>query len=665
LKADRQSFWQMQDQARGQTIWLTVVFAAVFAFTITVTVIATRIGIQMLVASETDSSGTDFLIESSQAAFPNFFDLLAIVLSSGVVLIGAWIKHTQLADGGHVIAHMMGGRRIDSDPRNPKERRLLNVVEEMSIASGIPVPPVYVLHNESSINAFAAGLNPANAVLGFSSGSIEKLNRDELQGVVAHEFSHIFNGDMRLNMRLITLIAGLQSIAHVGRFLLDSDNHRSTSDDRDDKLALFGFILMLVGLFGAFMAGIVKAAVSRQREYLADATAMQYTRNPDGIGGALLKILKGDFTLGNYFAKEASHFLFAAESSYFSMSTHPPLRDRVKRVAPDLLKAFENGSLKIEDEPATESFQTPINASQKAQASRLSTVGFAAAGFSPNAAPSATKAPPTSTTTESHSVPIIQTTFDATIAITSILAVENLRIVQNKKTAVDSSVGVNTASVIKTFSEDSEFEKLVHQQIANYMAIDLNTALEMRATVMKLALPHVRKMAKLDREKFYKFAESLCRTNEHISIFEGACLAVLRKAFAIPAEKATMSFTDSASHLLSAISNSVQSPHPENETVDALKAFQAGRTFLISQKIPGLQVAQIRYIRAADQSGTTLTDAIWATDRQSLKLKRTILLAIECVALFDRRLSIGEAELLRMIGLALDLPNPNLESSTQ
>ncbi len=652
----------MQDQARGQTLWLTVVFSIVCVATVVATVVATRIGILMLGASDSDSSGTNFLIESSQSAFPNFFDLLAIVLSSAVVLTGAWIKHIQLADGGHVIAHMMGGRRIDSDSKSPKEKRLLNVVEEMSIASGIPVPPVYVLHNETSINAFAAGLNPANAVLGFSSGSIEKLNRDELQGVVAHEFSHIFNGDMRLNMRLITLIAGLQSIAHVGRFLLDSDRPRSSSDKRDSNLALFGFVLMLVGLFGAFMAGIVKAAVSRQREYLADATAMQYTRNPDGIGGALLKIMKGDFNLDNFFAKEASHFLFAAESSYFSMSTHPPLRDRVERVAPDLLKAFENGSLIIEDEPAPESFQTPSDGSQNAQASRLSTVGFAAAGISPNTAPPATKAPPTSPATETFTFPVIQTTFDATIAITSIFAMENLRIVQNQKIAVDSSVGANTASVIKTFSEDSEFKKQVHQQIANYMTIDLKTALEMRAKVMKLALPHLRKMPKLDREKFYKFAESLCRTNDHISIFEGACLAVLNKAFAIPSQKPTMSFTDTASHLLSAISNSVQSPLSENETVDALKAFQAGRTFLISQKIPGLQVAQIRYIRAADQSGTTLTDAIWAADQQSIKQKRALLLAIECVAQFDRRLSIGEAELLRMVGLALDLPNPNLES---
>ncbi len=644
----------MQDQARGQTVWLTIVFAAVFVATVTATIVATRIGIQMLMRSDSDSSGMDLLFVSSQAAFPNFFDLLAIVLSSGVVFIGAWIKHIQLADGGAVIAHMMGGRRIDSSSSNPKEKRLLDVVEEMSIASGIPVPPVYVLHNEPNINAFAAGLNPSNAVLGFSSGSIEKLSRDELQGVVAHEFSHIFNGDMRLNMRLITLIAGLQSIAHVGRFLLDSDRPRSSSNKRNGNLALFGFILMLAGLFGAFMAGIVKAAVSRQREYLADATAMQYTRNPHGIGGALLKIMKGDFGLDNYFAKEASHFLFAAESSYFSLSTHPPLRERVERVAPDLLKAFENGSLKLDYEPAAETIATPIDESPSSQTS-----GLSATGFSANVAASASKAPATSIAANTLNIPTIQSTIDASIAITSILAFENLRIVQTRKVAVESSVGVKMATLIKTYNEDSSFQKRVHSQIAYYMSIEPKTALEMRATVMKLALPYARKMHKLDREKFYQFAEALCESNDHISIFEGACLAVLRKAFALSAKRPNMSFAESASHLLSAISNLVESPHSANEPIDALKGFQAGRTFLISQKIPGLQIAQIRFIRAADQSGAILADSIWTADQQDLKIKRELLLAIECVAEFDRRLSVGEAELLRMVGLALDLPNPN------
>lgn len=573
----------MQDQARGQTVWLTIVFAAVFVATVTATIVATRIGIQMLMRSDSDSSGMDLLFVSSQAAFPNFFDLLAIVLSSGVVFIGAWIKHIQLADGGAVIAHMMGGRRIDSSSSNPKEKRLLNVVEEMSIASGIPVPPVYVLHNEPNINAFAAGLNPSNAVLGFSSGSIEKLSRDELQGVVAHEFSHIFNGDMRLNMRLITLIAGLQSIAHVGRFLLDSDRPRSSSNKRNGNLALFGFILMLAGLFGAFMAGIVKAAVSRQREYLADATAMQYTRNPHGIGGALLKIMKGDFGLNNYFAKEASHFLFAAESSYFSLSTHPPLRERVERVAPDLLKSFENGSLKLDDDPGTEPLATQTDNTPYSQPAQLSTVGFSTAGFAASTEPSISNAQPTSIAANTLNIPTIQSTIDASIAITSILAFENLRIVQIRKVAVESSVGVKMATLIKTYNEDSSFQKRVHSQIAYYMSIEPKTALEMRATVMKLALPYARKMHKLDREKFYQFAEALCESNDHISIFEGACLAVLRKAFALSAKRPNMSFAESASHLLSAISNLVESPHSANEPIDALKGFQAGRTFLISQ----------------------------------------------------------------------------------
>ncbi len=578
-------------------------------------------------------------------AFPAFIDWFALILSGSVILIGAWIKHTQLSEGGQAIAHMMGGRRIDLSRSNPQERRLLNIVEEMSIASGIPVPPVYVLHNEPNINAFAAGLNPANAVLGFSMGSIEKLNRDELQGVVAHEFSHIFNGDMRLNMRLITLVAGLQSIAHVGRFLLDTDSRpRSrSSNDRSGNLALFGFVIMLAGLFGSFMAGVVKAAVSRQREYLADATAMQYTRNPHGIGGALLKIMNDGFSLKNYFAKEASHFLFASDSSYLSLSTHPPLRDRVERVAPELLKSYENGSLNLVLKNGVETDTAPASFD-------LSPASSPTMGFATQASTSKTNSV---STLEFNT---IESAYSASTAIAAILSVENLRIAQGKESKVQNSIGVRTAEALRSYSSEADFHIQFQRQLKLYMDLDISTALERRSRVLKIAMPHIRKLSKPDRQAFYNLADRLSRANDHVSIFEGACLAVLRKAFAVASQTSSMTFADSASQLLSAISNSAVDP------VDALKAFQAGRTYLISQKIPGIQTSLIRYIRPSDQNGEVIIAALQTADLQSTKVKRGLLLSIESAALFDRKISSGEAELLRMVGLALDLPNPSLES---
>lgn len=638
----------MQDHARGQTVWLVVVFVFVFLLTVALTVLAARLGLIMMTASESRTYQPQFASPTG-SLFSFGIDWIAIGLSSAVILIGALVKKIQLSEGGQVIAHMMGGRRIDHDTPNLKEKRLLNVVEEMSIASGIPVPPVYVLHNESTINAFAAGLNPANAVLGFSKGAIEKLNRDELQGVVAHEFSHIFNGDMRLNMRLITLIAGLQSIAHVGRFFLDTDSHSSRSSrDRDSKLALFGFVIMIIGLFGAFMAGLVKSAVSRQREYLADATAMQYTRNPNGIGGALLKIMSDGFSLNNFFAKEASHFLFASEANHFSFSTHPPLRDRVQRISPELLKQFESGNFRISIEPLEEEASPKKNDST---ASLFATASFAATDLTPKDASHAEN---------SHlEIARIETALDGTIAIAAILSIENLRIAKNKDQGISSEVGVRLAQAFKRYSAENGFQQFsasVYRQIEDYMNLDINEALLRRTTVLRFAIPQVRKLDKAQRAQFFLLADSIVKANEHVSIFEGACLAVLRKALAIPNKAANLSLADSSSHLLSAIANMT------SDTVDSIKAFQAGRTYLASQRAPGVELSQIRYIRAADQSGELLAHAFQSADQQSLKVKRALISSIETAAMFDRKVSPGEAELLRMVGLALDMPNPRLES---
>src|SRR6185503_17791553 len=180
-----------------------------------------------------------------------------------------------------------GARRVTSDTRDPLERRLVNVVEEMSIASGVRVPAVYVMDGEAGINAFAAGYDVSDSVVTVTRGTLETLNRDELQGVVAHEFSHILNGDMRLNVRMIGVLAGIVFIGAIGEFVM-----RGARGSRDKGLYLFfgGLALFIVGYAGLFFARLIKAAVSREREFLADASSVQFTRNPDGIAGALDQI---------------------------------------------------------------------------------------------------------------------------------------------------------------------------------------------------------------------------------------------------------------------------------------------------------------------------------------------------------------------------------------
>ncbi len=283
----------------------------------------------------------------------------------GTVLLvtsGSLYKMAALRDGGESVALMLGGRLVDPNSSDLHERKLLNVVEEMAIASGIPVPPVYVLDEEDGINAFAAGYSSEDAVIGVTRGCMRILSRDELQGVIAHEFSHILNGDMRLNIRLIGVLHGILLIGLAGYFLLRmlflSGGSRRRSSRRGKggggilAVALFAVLLIIIGFVGVFFGKLIKSALSRQREYLADASAVQFTRNPEGIAGALKKIggLFSGSKLQAANAEQASHLFFgdAIKSAWFgAMATHPPLDQRIRRIDP----AFDGAYPDVADEP--------------------------------------------------------------------------------------------------------------------------------------------------------------------------------------------------------------------------------------------------------------------------------------------------------------------------
>jgi Zn-dependent protease with chaperone function len=322
-------FFQNQDAARRKTFRLVVYFLlAVLAL------VALVYGLLVVGFGLPDEGGS--------LAWWQPELLLVAGIGVGLVVGGSSLfKVSQLASGGQAVALMMGGREVPRTTRDAPERRLLNVVEEMAIAAGVPVPPVYILE-EPGINAFAAGYAPGDAVVAVSQGCLQYLTRDELQGVVAHEFSHILNGDMRLNIRLIGLIFGIMALTVVGRILMLT-NRRRTSSDRNDSgggRVMLGLGLFVLGLVGAFFGRLIQAAVSRQREYLADASAVQFTRNPDGIAGALKKIggLQEGSRINNPAAEEVAHMFFA--SAFLGnglgslLATHPPLRDRIRRLDP-------------------------------------------------------------------------------------------------------------------------------------------------------------------------------------------------------------------------------------------------------------------------------------------------------------------------------------------
>ena len=281
------NFFESQDRVHKKTTLLVALFVLAVIALIIMTNVLVMIVFGFIDSEQLREGGT--LIR--QMDWKTFAAVGAAV--SVVVFAGSLYKIMALSAGGKVVAESLGGQLIPQNAQDPNQRKLLNVVEEMAIASGTPAPPVYLLANEQGINAFAAGFSPRDAVIGVTQGAIEHLSRERLQGVIAHEFSHIFNGDMRLNIRLMGALNGILILGILGYYLLYSTSfsgRRRGNDKGGGAILALAVGLMAIGFAGTFFGALIKAAVSRQREYLADASAVQFTRNPNGIAGALKRI---------------------------------------------------------------------------------------------------------------------------------------------------------------------------------------------------------------------------------------------------------------------------------------------------------------------------------------------------------------------------------------
>jgi Zn-dependent protease with chaperone function len=326
-------FFARQEQARRKTKWLVFYF-----------IIAVVLLIVLVYFTAWFFSDSGYLRhhgyyhtqdERPQTLWDSQVFLFATLGTLAVIFIGSAYKTNEFAAGGSAVATLMGGRLVSQRTTDANERKLLNVVEEMSIASGVPMPQVYVLDNERGINAFAAGHTTGDAAIGVTRGCIELLSRDELQGVIGHEFSHILNGDMKLNLRLIGILFGILCIATVGRILLSA----RSGNNKNNAVPLIGFVLLILGSVGVFFGRLIQAAVSRQREFLADASSVQFTRNPGGLSGALQKI--GRYSYGSKLQSEHApdlcHMFFGnglGDALFGAMATHPPIPDRIHAIDP-------------------------------------------------------------------------------------------------------------------------------------------------------------------------------------------------------------------------------------------------------------------------------------------------------------------------------------------
>jgi len=323
-------FFQRQDNARRQTKRLIAYFAMAVA---SIVLMIYGVAVFLMFYFNAKQSHHHYADTSTVTLWqPGLFAMVALGTLAVIFCGSAW-KTMALASGGSAVAESLGGRLVNPNSSQPDERKLLNVVEEMSIASGVPMPQVYVLENEDGINAFAAGHSTSDAAIAVTRPCIVKLTRDELQGVIGHEFSHILNGDMKLNIRLIGILFGIFCIATIGRILL---NTRGGSRDKN-PLPLVGILLLIIGSLGLFFGRLIQAAVSRQREFLADASAVQFTRNPGGLSGALQKLGGYGSEVHSPNASDASHLFFgnAMTSSFMdAMATHPPLEQRIRAIDP-------------------------------------------------------------------------------------------------------------------------------------------------------------------------------------------------------------------------------------------------------------------------------------------------------------------------------------------
>ncbi|MGD8927287.1 MAG: M48 family metallopeptidase, partial [Thioalkalispiraceae bacterium] len=499
-------FFQHQDIARRNTSRLVIFFALAVLGLIIITNL-----LVMVLFGFLKTSGEGVTLATIAAQFDWEIFLFISIAVALVILAGSAYKTMALSGGGSVVAESLGGHLISQNTTDLHERKVLNVVEEMAIASGTPVPPVYLLDDEQGINAFAAGYTPGDAVIGVTRGTIAYLNREELQGVIAHEFSHILNGDMRLNLRLIGILHGILLIGLIGYYILRSV--RGGSSKNAGPILGLGIGLLVIGYTGTFFGNLIKASVSRQREFLADASAVQFTRNNLGISGALKKI--GGYAYGSELqaadAPQMSHAYFSEGVSSFLQSvfaTHPPLEIRIKRVDPQW-----DGEYPIVTQEVVE--ETPTKSDTRKESMRSAVAGVVVASQVLDNVGQAKPEHLDYANSLVNSIP--QPLFDAVHEPYGARAVIYCLVI-NK----GDDVRTNQLQQLREFGDVGIYE--LTRKLLVYVA-DLDV--EYRLPLIDMALPSLRQLSNAQYELFKKNLKFLVQADDSIDLFEWSLQKIL------------------------------------------------------------------------------------------------------------------------------------------
>ena len=632
-------FFQRQEDARRSTRRLVVLFVLAVLGVVAAVNVAT---IAILLGSSSTTTAGDLFRPQVVAAVS--------LATLTIIVVGSLYKIAALSDGGPAVAQLLGGKPLDPNATDPAERRLLNVVEEMALASGTAVPTVFVLDREHGVNAFAAGFTPDDAVIGVTRGALEVLDRAELQGVVGHEFSHLLNGDMRLNVRLMGLLHGILVIGLIGYWILRSAGRGAASSSGRKRggggaILLFGVAMLVIGYVGVFFGKLIKSAVSRQREFLADAASAQFTRDPLGLAGALRKI--GGLDAGSHVAspnaEQASHLFFGngvGDPPVAWMQTHPPLDERIRRLDP----SFDGAFPKIVRPPR-------LAAARTAAAPAPSAVRAAAAAATMTALAAEAAVASVGTVTPAH------------VAYAAALR-DRLPAALRERVRDPTSARAVVCSLLLSREPDVRAVQLVElaahrsdppllEEVRAVLAAVAGCAPETRLPLLDLAVPALRRMSRQQWEAFRGLVTRLVEADARLDVFELALRRVLVRHVAPvfegarPAAAQVYSLKRRArdcSVLLSALA--------WRGGPGAAEAFARGAAHLAGVELALLPEAE---------SGPRAVEAsLLALDSAAPRRKQDLLVGCAVVIAHDRSVTIEEGELLRALADALQCPMPPL-----
>ncbi len=624
------NFYEHQDKARRKTGRLVIYFSIAILLIVAGLYATGMILLNGFASSEADAGSTQSMNWWNYKVLLGVLGFTILVVGGGCL-----VRIGQLSSGGSVVAESLGGTLLDHAAATPGQRRLLNVVEEMAIASGVPVPPVYLIDDET-INAFAAGYKSTDAVIGVTRGSVEHLSRDELQGVIAHEYSHIFNGDMRLNIRLIGVIYGLLVMGMIGwqlvRFMAHSGSTRRSSNKKDGGGALIaimiiGLVLAALGFIGTFFGRLIQASVSRQREFLADSSAVQYTRNPEGIGGALRAIAGLDAsTAMPAQATEYNHMFFSqAMKSVFA--THPPLAVRISRIEQVDVDSIVTG---VESEAGQGSFAGFSN--------HVSTAHLADA-VEAAGSPGAAEVASAGVLLDSIPADIIEATHDTWSARLVVLAL---------LLHPDTGERKRQMTLIEAILDEGHLDAV---GVFHGMVVELHPVQQL--PLIDLCIPSLARMSREQYDTYMQAVVQLIRSDGQVNLFEWTVHEVLEKHLGERFDpevthrsrpRTLKSRMESAAMVLATVCFT-----GSEDVGQRLEAYEAGMNVLGgSHSMPGESECTLRSLRQRLEK------------LQDLGFKDRKILLQACLASIDHdgKTTVEESLLLRGIADSLDCPMP-------